>query len=108
MGTCGTPVVPVPLPGMIENLCIHFYSARQLLIRLFFLGFFFYRIFVGDHGLDRPTPGNVIHRIALTMLTLLLRLVVGLLGLSTRLLVRSRMRRLRWWRVRESVARLRG
>ena len=95
---------------MIENLCMHFYSARQLLIRLFFSGLFFisFRILVGDHGLDRPTPGNVIHRIALTMLTLPLRLVVGLLGLLTRLLVRSRMRRLRWWRVRESVARSRG
>lgn len=51
---------------------------------------------MGDDGLlDRQTPGNVIHRIALTMLKLPLRLVVGLLGLSTRLLVRSRMRRLR-------------
>lgn len=65
-------------------------------------------IFIDARGLDGQISGNVIHRIALTMLTLPLCLVVGLLGLSMRLLVRSRMRRLRWWRVRESVARLRG
>jgi len=86
---------------MIENLCI--YSARQTFARLFFFG-----IFVHDRGLDRQMPWDVIYRVALTMLKLPLCLVVGLLGLLMRLLVRLRMRRLRWWRVREFVARLRG
>jgi hypothetical protein len=100
------PIAPTSLPGMIENLKIQFFIfARQIVVLLFV---FLFDIFVDNHRLDRPTLGTVIRRIALTMLMLPLRLEVDLPGLSMRLLVQVRTRRLRWQRVRVCVARLRG